>query len=49
METELVNRGALIVANDCLDMGFPLALRQDALSVIIDEAYHAYVALDFIN
>lgn len=49
LETELVNKGALIVANDQLNMGIPMALRQDALSVVIDEAYHAYVALDFIN
>lgn len=49
LETELVNNGALIVANDHLNMGFPAALRQDALSIIIDEAYHAYVAIDFIN
>lgn len=49
LETELVNHGALIVANDQLNLGFPLPLRQDALSIIIDEAYHAYVALDYLN
>ena len=48
LETEVVNRGALIVSSDKIGINFPLALRHDALTVIIDEAYHAYVALDFM-
>lgn len=49
LETEVVNHGALMVANNKLNIPFADALRHDALSVIIDEAYHAYVAIDFIN
>ncbi|XVN43555.1 MAG: diiron oxygenase [Candidatus Rickettsia vulgarisii] len=49
LETEMVNKGALIVANDHLNINFPAELRHDASSIIIDEAYHAYVAIDYIN
>lgn len=49
LETEVVNTGALLVANNKLDFEFPHNMRHDALSVIIDEAYHAYVAIDFIK
>lgn len=49
LETEVVNHGALMVANNKLNIPFGDELRHDALSVIIDEAYHAYVAIDFIN
>lgn len=49
LETEMVNKGALMVANDHINVGFPPELRHDALSIIIDEAYHAYVAVDYIN
>jgi hypothetical protein len=49
LETEVVNTGALMVANDQLSMGFPPGLRHDALSIIIDEAYHAYVAIDYMD
>jgi hypothetical protein len=46
LETEVVNSGAILVANNKLDVNFPESMRHDALSVIIDEAYHAYVAKD---
>lgn len=49
LETEVVNSGAILVANGKLNIHFPEGLRHDALSVIIDEAYHAYVAMDFIK
>lgn len=49
LETEVVNKGALMIANDHLNLNFPAALRHDALSIIIDEAYHAYVAIDYLN
>jgi len=49
LETEVVNAGALLVANNKLRFDFPHNLRHDALSVIIDEAYHAYVAIDFMK
>lgn len=49
LETEMVNKAALMIANKKVNIDFPDTLRHDALSVIIDEAYHAYVAVDFIN
>ena len=49
LETEVVNKGALIIAHDHLKLNFPQAMRHDALSIIIDEAYHAYVAIDYLK
>lgn len=49
LETEVVNAGALLVANNKLNFSFPHNICHDALSVIIDEAYHAYVAIDFMK
>jgi len=49
LETEVVNAGALLVANNKLRFCYPDNMRHDALSVIIDEAYHAYVAIDFMR
>ena len=49
LETEVVNAGALLVANNKLHFDFPYNLRHDAQSVIIDETYHAYVATDFMR
>lgn len=50
LETEFVNNGALMIANNKFEFcTFPLDLCHDALSIIVDEAYHAYVALDFLK
>lgn len=49
LETEVVNSGALMIANSKLLIPFSEEIKQDALSVIIDEAYHAYVAIDFMK
>ena len=48
-ETELVNRTAQAIARDTFAFSFPPALRLDALSVVIDEDYHAYVAMDYMQ
>lgn len=48
-ETELVNVVSQRIYNDSYPYSFPWDLRVDVLSVIIDEAYHAYVALDFLK
>lgn len=49
VETKVVNRVAMAIADDELPWQFPQVIRRDALTVVIDEAYHAYVALDFIE
>jgi len=50
LETEMVNKGALLVAHDKFSFcHFPKPLRLDAFLIIIDEAYHAYVAVDFLD
>ena len=49
LETEVVNKGALMIAHDHLKVNFPEAMRHDSLSIIIDEAYHAYVAIDYLK
>jgi len=49
LETEVVNKGALMIAHDHLNINFPEFMRHDALSIIIDEAYHAYVAIDYLK
>jgi hypothetical protein len=49
IETEVVNNIAIKIAANKLPIKFPESLRQDALTIIIDETYHAYVAQDFIR
>lgn len=49
VETESVNDVALKIANGHTPIEFPADIRYDALTVIVDEAYHAYVACDFMR
>lgn len=49
LETEMVNSAACKVANNRLAFQFPDSVRHDALTVIIDEAYHAFVAIDYMK
>lgn len=49
LELEVVNNVALKIATNQSVMLFSDVIRSDAMSVIIDEAYHAYVAFDFIK
>jgi hypothetical protein len=49
VETRVVNEVALAIANDQLPWPFPPELRTDVLTVLIDEGYHAYVAIDFME
>lgn len=49
VETESVNDVALKIANGHTPIAFPEDIRYDALTVIVDEAYHAYVARDFMR
>ena len=49
LETEIVNRATLTIVNNQLPVKFSHALRRDALTIIVDEAYHAYVAMDCLS
>lgn len=49
VETEIINNTAQKIYSNRFSFKFPLELRLDILSIIIDEAYHAYVALDFMQ
>lgn len=48
-ETEIVNHTALNIAKRRFPFEFPFGCRHDAMSVVIDEDYHAYVAMDYMQ
>ena len=48
-ETEIVDRTARSIAKNRFSLPFPLACRYDAMTVVVDEDYHALVALDFLQ
>ncbi|MBD1550106.1 diiron oxygenase [Pseudomonas typographi] len=48
-ETEIVDRTARRIAKDRFAVAFPFAARYDAMTVVIDEDYHALVAMDFLQ
>lgn len=48
-ETEIVDRTARRIAKDRFTVRFPFACRYDAMTVVVDEDYHALVALDFLQ
>lgn len=47
-ETEVVSRTAIAIANGRVAANLPMEFRQVALTVVVDESYHALVARDFI-
>ncbi|BBB57911.1 aminobenzoate oxygenase (plasmid) [Candidatus Megaera polyxenophila] len=49
LETEMVNSAACKLANNRLPYKFSEDICHDAITVIIDEAYHAFVAMDFMR
>lgn len=49
VEVEVINNIAHKIYNGTLGYIFPTSLRTDLLSIIIDETYHAYVAIDCIE
>ena len=49
VETRVVSEVSLAIANDQLPWPFPAQLRADVLTVVIDEAFHAHVAIDFME
>ncbi|WLI06866.1 diiron oxygenase [Pseudomonas sp. FP597] len=48
-ETEIVDRTARRIAKNRFSLPFPLACRIDAMTVVVDEDYHALVALDLLQ
>ena len=48
-ETEIVDKTARSIAKNRFSPAFPLACRYDAMTVMVDEDYHALVALDFLQ
>ncbi|MGB5885613.1 MAG: diiron oxygenase [Acinetobacter venetianus] len=48
-ETEIVNKTASKIAKGHFPYDFPFEVKHDAMSVVIDEDYHAFVAMDFQN
>ena len=48
-ETEIVDRTARSIAKNRFAMAFPFACRYDAMTVVVDEDYHALVAMDFMQ
>lgn len=49
IETEVINQTVMGIANQRLPLVFEFSLRQIAMSVLTDESYHAFVALDSMN
>lgn len=49
IEKDIINLAALKINKNQYFVKFPFAFQLDALSIIIDESYHAYVALDFLK
>ncbi|AZF40317.1 hypothetical protein C4J87_0125 [Pseudomonas sp. R1-43-08] len=48
-ETEIVDKLARRIAKNRFSLPLPLACRYDAMTVVVDEDYHALVALDFLQ
>ncbi len=48
-ETEIVNHTASAIARGRFSTLFPFACRYDAMTVVVDEDYHALVAMDFMQ
>ncbi|MFJ2479345.1 diiron oxygenase [Pseudomonas sp. NPDC087598] len=48
-ETEIVDKTARSIAKDRFALAFPFACRYDAMTVVVDEDYHALVAMDFMQ
>lgn len=49
IEKDIINVASYKINTNKYDLDFSFPERLDALSVIIDESYHAYVALDFMQ
>jgi len=48
-ETEIVDKTARGIAKNHFAIRFPFACRYDAMTIVVDEDYHALVAMDFMQ
>jgi hypothetical protein len=48
-ETEFVDKTARSIAKNRFAVAFPFACRYDAMTVVVDEDFHALVAMDFMQ
>lgn len=48
-ETEIVDKTARSIAKNHFAIRFPFACRYDAMTIVVDEDYHALVAMDFMQ
>lgn len=48
-ETEIVDKTARSIAKNRFAVAFPFACRYDAMTVVVDEDYHALVAMNFMQ
>ena len=48
IEQDVINKAAYGITKDAYSYFFSPEIKRDALTIIIDETYHAYVALDFM-
>jgi hypothetical protein len=48
-ETEIVDKTARSIAKNRFAVAFPFACRYDAMTVVVDEDFHALVAMDFMQ
>lgn len=49
IELDIINDSSYKLYKNAVGVDFPLEMRLDALTVVVDESYHALVALDLIN
>lgn len=49
IEKDVINKVAYKITKNQYFIKFSHAIKQDALSIIIDESYHAFVAMDFMH
>ncbi len=48
-EMDIVNKTAIKIADGSFIFPFPFECRKDAFTVVIDENYHAYASMDYMN
>ena len=48
IEKDVINKAAYGITKDFYSFEFSPLIKRDALTIIIDETYHAYVAIDFM-
>lgn len=49
IELDIINESSYKLYKNAIGLDFPIEMRLDALTVVVDESYHALVALDLMN